>query len=80
MFHFPAGEFILFYTMIPGILEMDAVSFGAPSLPRGRPGASTLAPWGTMGRSRDTREHRDGDLWAQASIFKFWLDLIKIHD
>ena len=40
---------------------MDTVTFGARNLSFGRPGASTLAPWGTVGRSRYTWEHKKGD-------------------
>ena len=51
------------------ILETDMVTFGAQNLSFGMPGASTLAPWGTMGRSRGTWEHKKGDLGVQAWIF-----------
>ena len=51
------------------ILETDTVTFGAQNLSFGRPGASTFAPWGTMGRSRGTWEHKKGDLGVQAWIF-----------
>ena len=40
--------------------------FGAQNLSFGMPGASTLAPWGTMERSRGTWGFKKGDLGAQA--------------
>jgi hypothetical protein len=43
--------------------------FWFPELVIGRPGASTLAPWETMGRSRSTWEHLKGHLGVQAWIF-----------
>jgi hypothetical protein len=51
------------------IWETDIVFFGAQNLAFGMPGASTLAPWKTMGRSRDTWEHKKGDVGVQAWIF-----------
>ena len=57
------------FLQITVILETETVSFGAQNLSFGRPGASTLAPWGTMGRSRDTWEHKKGDIGVQAWIF-----------
>ena len=45
------------------------VIFGPPNLSFGRPGASTFAPWATMGRSRGPWEHKKGDLGVQAWIF-----------
>ena len=35
----------------------------------GRPGASSLAPWGTMGRSRGTWEDTEDTLGVQTLIF-----------
>ena len=57
------------YLHIIVILERDTVSFGAQDLSFGRPGASTLAPWGTMGRSRGTWEHKKGHFGVHAWIF-----------
>ena len=51
------------------IMERDTVIFGAQNLSFGRPGASTFAPWGNMGRSRGTWEHKKGDLGVQAWIW-----------
>ena len=45
------------------------VTFGTQNLSFGMPGASTLALWGTMGRSRGTWEQKKGDLGVQAWIF-----------
>ena len=47
---------------IKDILETVTVTFGTQNLLFGRPGASTLAPWESMGRSMDTQEHKKGDL------------------
>ena len=46
----------------------DVVSFGAQNIPFGMPVASTLAPWGTIERSRGTSKHKKGDLEVQAWI------------
>ena len=45
---------------------MDIVTFGGQNQSFGMPGASTLAPWGTMGRSRGTWGLKKGDLGVQA--------------
>ena len=65
-----SGCYVQFtFVQIGVILETDTVTFGTQNLSFGRRGASTLAPWGTMGRSRDTWEHKKGDLGVQAWIF-----------
>ena len=51
------------------ILETDIVTFGAQNHSFGMPGASTLAPWGTMARSRGTWGLKKEDLGVQAQIF-----------
>ena len=51
------------------ILETDIVIFGAQNQSFGMPGASTLASWGAMGRSRGTWGLKKGDLGVQAWIF-----------
>ena len=51
------------------VLETDTVIFGPQNLSFGRPGACTLAPWGTMARSRGAWEHKNKDLGVQAWIF-----------
>ena len=51
------------------ILETDIVTFGAQNQSFGMLCASTLAPWGTMGRSRGTWGLKKGDLGVQAWIF-----------
>ena len=50
------------------ILEMDRVTFGAKPV-IWQPGASTLAHWGTMWRSRSAWEDTKGHLEVQTSIF-----------
>ena len=61
--------FQIIFFQITLILETDIGTFGAQNQSFGMPGASTLAPWGTMGRSRGTWEHKKGDLGVQAWIF-----------
>ena len=56
---------VLQLTVISGA---DVVSFGAQNVSCGMPVAPTLAPWGTIERSRDTWEHKKGDLGVQAWI------------
>jgi hypothetical protein len=51
------------------ILETDIVTSGAQNQSFGMPGASTLAPWGTMGRSRGTWGPKKGDDGVQACVF-----------
>ena len=63
-----AGRFsalLLVFIPIVVYLEKDTVTFGAQNLSFGRPGASSLAPWGTMGRSRGTWEDTKGHLGVQ---------------
>ena len=48
------------------ILETDIVIFGAQNQSFGMPAASTLAPCGTMGRSRGTWGLKKGDVGVQA--------------
>ena len=50
------------------ILSADVVSFGAQNVSSGMLVASTLAPWGTIERSRGTWEHKKGDLGIKAWI------------
>ena len=59
-------SFHITFLRIIVIMERDTVIFGAQNLSFGRPGASTLAPWGTMGRSRGTWEYTTGHLGVQA--------------
>ena len=61
--------FQIIFFQITLILETDIVTFGAQNQSFGMPGASTLAPWGTMGRSRGTWGFRKGDFGVQAWIF-----------
>ena len=60
--------FQIVFLQITLILETDIVTFGAQNYSFGMPGASTLAPWGTMGRSRGTWGLKKGDLGVQAWI------------
>ena len=48
--------------------DMNVIMVGAQNLSFGRPGAPTLAPWGTIGRSRNSWEHKKRDLGVQAWI------------
>ena len=67
-----AGFWILFsvrFLQLTLIWETDIVIFGTQNLAFGMPGDSTLAPWKTMGRSRDTWEHKKADVGVQAWIF-----------
>ena len=59
-------SFQVTFLQITVILETDMVTFGSQNLSFGMPGASTLAPWGTMGRSRGTWGLKKGDLGVQA--------------
>ena len=61
--------FKIIFFQITLILVTDIVIFGAQNQSFGMPGASTLAPWGTMGRSRGTWGLKKGDLGVQAWIF-----------
>ena len=61
--------FQIIFFQITLILETDIVTFGVQNQSFGMPGASTLAPWGTMGRSRGTWGLKKGDLGVQAWIF-----------
>ena len=45
----------------------------------GMPGASTLAPWGTMGRSRGTWGLKKGDLGVQAWILSYFALISGLH-
>jgi hypothetical protein len=58
--------FQIIFFQITLILETDIGTFGAQNQSFGMPGASTLAPWGTMGRSRGTWGLKKGDLGVQA--------------
>ena len=60
--------FQIIFFQITLILETDLVTFVAQNHSFGMPGASTLAPWGTMGRSRGTWGLKKGDLGVQAWI------------
>ena len=60
--------FQIIYFQIISILEADIVTFGAQNQSFGMPGASTLAPWVTMGRSRGTWGLKKEDLGVQAWI------------
>ena len=60
--------FQIIFFQITLISETDIVTFGAQNQSFGMPGASTLAPWGTMGRSRGTWGLKKGDLGVQAWI------------
>ena len=62
------GFQIIFFE-ITLILETDIVTFGPQHQSFGMPGASTLAPWGSMGRSRGTWGLKKGDFGVQARIF-----------
>ena len=62
-------SFQVTFLQITMILETDTVTLGAEKLSFGMPGASILAPLGTMGRSRGTWEHKKGDLGVQAWVF-----------
>ena len=61
--------FQIIFFQITLILETDIVTFGVQNQSFGMLGASTLAPWGTMGRSRGTWGLRKGDFGVQALIF-----------
>ena len=61
--------FQIIFFQITLILETDIVTFGVQNQSFGMLGASTLAPWGTMGRSRGTWGLRKRDFGVQAWIF-----------
>ena len=61
--------FQIIFFQITLIWETDIVIFGIQNQSFGMPGASTLAPWGTMGRSRGTWGLKKEDLGVQAWIF-----------
>ena len=46
----------------------DGVSIGTQNVSFGMPVAPTLAPWGTIERSRGLLEHKNGDVGMQAWI------------
>ena len=56
---------ILQVTVISGA---SGVRFGAQNVVFGMLGSTTLAPWGTIERSRGTEEHKKGDVGIQAWI------------
>ena len=66
---FSGCYFQFVFLQINVILETDTIIFGTQNLPFGRPGASTLAPWGIMERSRGTWGLKKGNLGAQAWLF-----------
>ena len=68
-------SFQLTFLQIPVILETDTVTFGAQNLSFGRAGASTLAPWETMGRSRGHLGAQERRPWDPGLHFRFWVDL-----
>ena len=49
------------------------LDYRCPNLPFGMPGASTLASWGTLGRSWDIGQQRKGRFEVQAWIFSYFL-------
>lgn len=58
-------------TMLWGV---DVVTCGARNLSFGNPVAFTLAPWGTIARSRGLWDQEKGDRRAQAWIHRFGVD------